>query len=380
VNGKQTTKRTPAETKPVQTDPSLKRELDDLTEKYVEIENVNRELSQKLTELFVLYNISHILSTTFEIEEILTAIFRFFRESLEAESVHLYLLDSLKDRLNLHKVFGYSKQSKKPLFPEPGVLEKIIVSQNPLRLEKIHPASAPNSEADTYSYAGFPLITGGREVLGVLSFFRKHPAVISQTDVDFFSRISQEVASCVERALVFYRTHESTIIDDLTGIFNRRYFNQQFPVEVKRAERYKRNLSVMMIDIDDFKQINDTYGHLKGDEILRAIAGIMKNNLRKADLLFRYGGEEFVVLLPETTVQNAYRVGEKLRKKVETHFRTTDYQIADYGVTVSIGIANFPVDAYSGEKVLQLADERLYQAKNSGKNKTVASEPSPQEA
>jgi diguanylate cyclase (GGDEF)-like protein len=105
----------------------------------------------------------------------------------------------------------------------------------------------------------------------------------------------------------------------------------------------------------------------------------MKNNLRKADLLFRYGGEEFVVLLPETTVQNAFRVGEKLRKKVEEHFRTTDYQLSGNGVTVSIGIANFPVDAYSAEKLLQIADDRLYEAKNSGKNRTVATDPSAQE-
>ncbi len=361
------------------TEPSLKRELDQLTEKYSEVEHVNRELSQKLTELFILYNISHILSTTFEIEEILTSIFSFFRESLDVDSVHLYLLESLKNRLNLYKTYGYSKQGRKPLFPEPGLIERIIVSQEAIRLKKIHPPNAPEPQTVSFSYAGFPLTTSDREVLGVLSFFRKEPNTISDNDFDFYSRIAQEVANCVERALVFYRTHESTIMDELTGIFNRRHFNQQFPVEVKRAERYKRNLSIMMIDIDDFKQINDTYGHLKGDEILRAIATIMKNNLRKADLLFRYGGEEFVVLLPETTVQNAFRVGEKLRKKVEEHFRSTDYQINDYRVTVSIGIANFPVDAYSGEKLLELADDRLYKAKDSGKNCTVATDTSPQE-
>ncbi len=362
---------------PMAIEPSLKKELDQLTEKYTEVEHVNRDLSQKLTELFILYNISHILSTTFEIEEILTSIFAFFRESLDVESVHLYLLESLKNRLHLGKLFGYSKHFQKPLFPEPGLLERIIVSQKALRLGKIHPPNAP--EASAFSYAGFPLVTGEREVLGVLSFFKKRPESILDEDFDFFSRISQEVANCLERALVFHRTHESTIVDELTGIYNRRHFNQQFPVEVKRAERYKRNLSVMMIDIDDFKKINDTYGHLKGDEILHAIATIMKNNLRKADLLFRYGGEEFVVLLPETTVQNAFRVGEKLRKKVEEHFRTTDYQLSGNGVTVSIGIANFPVDAYSAEKLLQIADDRLYEAKNSGKNRTVATDPSAQE-
>ena len=126
---------------------------------------------------------------------------------------------------------------------------------------------------------------------------------------------------------------------------------------------------MLMIDIDDFKLVNDTYGHITGDEILKELTKILKKNLRNSDILSRFGGEEFVALLPETNSQNAFLTGEKLRTEVENKLIIPEDHKKN--VTISIGVANYPVDAYSAEKLVDKADRRLYQAKNKGKNSTV---------
>lgn len=356
----------------------LQQEFEALSKKYHEIEAVNRELSDKLTELYILYNISHILSTTFNINQILKSIFQLFKNSLHVDSAQLFLLEPLRKELQLNEKYGFSKlKSGKILIPDTKLVERIILTQNPLVMSDVTFTGLNDhlkGQNPYFTLAGFPLLTGEKQIIGTLSFFRSTNQNFMRSEFDFLKRISEEVATCIDRALLFRRTHESTILDELTGIYNRRHFNQTFQTEIKRAERYKRNLSILMIDIDDFKTINDTFGHLKGDEILRAITEIMKENLRKADILSRYGGEEFVVLLPETPLNNGVRVGNKLRKKVQKNFKTTNYQIDHHDVTISIGISNFPLDGYSPNKLLETADQRLYRAKSLGKNKTIALE------
>ncbi|NOY79087.1 MAG: sensor domain-containing diguanylate cyclase [Calditrichaeota bacterium] len=348
----------------------LQHELEKLSQKYEEIRSVNQELAGQLRELYILYNISHILSTTFEIKQILRSIFHLFKDSLPVDSAHLFLLAPLQEELGLKESFGFSKlPSKIHLQPEPQLIERVAVTGSPLTITDIKTNTPSN-----FLFAGFPLFSEDEQIIGVLSFFRDTKRVLKKSEFDFLKRISDEVAVCINRALLFHRTRESTILDELTGIFNRRYFNKTFQREIKRAERYKRNLSVLMIDIDDFKVINDTFGHLKGDDVLQAIAAILKNNIRRTDILFRYGGEEFVILLPETPLNSAIRVGEKLRKAVQGHFNLTDYQISGQTITISIGISNFPMDGYSTEKLLAIADRHLYQAKSLGKNRTIAHE------
>jgi diguanylate cyclase (GGDEF)-like protein len=156
--------------------------------------------------------------------------------------------------------------------------------------------------------------------------------------------------------------------DPLTNCFNRRALMQKLEQEMDRAARYATMLTGMMVDIDNFKQINDTYGHLVGDRVLKQLANLLKREQRSVDIVARYGGEEFVVLLPETTSAESRNFAERILRRVATH---------DFGeagrpvrVTISIGIASYPDERVSdGESLLRLADTHLYRAKTDGRNR-----------
>jgi diguanylate cyclase (GGDEF)-like protein len=159
------------------------------------------------------------------------------------------------------------------------------------------------------------------------------------------------------------------ITDDLTKSYNRRKLKEDLKEELERAERYNNNLSVLMIDIDWFKEYNDFHGHQKGDELLIKLVNTISHNIRFSDKLYRYGGEEFVVLLPETSEEEAKEVAEKLRGKiVEKKFLGEEESQPTKNITVSIGIASYPKDGHSSSKLIEIADKALYNAKSSGKN------------
>lgn len=159
---------------------------------------------------------------------------------------------------------------------------------------------------------------------------------------------------------------EMAIIDELTGVFNRRGIMELLRREVARSERFKLPLSVAMVDIDDFKKVNDTFGHITGDKVLKAVATIMKSVIRKIDMIGRYGGEEFLVIFPNTPKNNARIAAEKLRKEVESH--KFKYKDREFKVTISIGVAEYE-DGDSTESLIAKADEALYRAKSAGKNR-----------
>ncbi|MBI5378615.1 MAG: sigma 54-interacting transcriptional regulator [Nitrospirae bacterium] len=165
------------------------------------------------------------------------------------------------------------------------------------------------------------------------------------------------------------------ITDSLTGLFNRRYFEESLQREVQRSNRYERPLSLVFCDIDDFKAVNDRYGHPYGDTVLQAIAGLLEKNTRSSDLVCRYGGEEFALLLPETGKAGALVAAEKLRKVVE-RAPIGDGE-SSVGLTLSFGVAAFPEDAKTEQELVQRADEALYRAKREGKNRVCVHEGSP---
>ncbi|HCK99037.1 MAG TPA: hypothetical protein DHW42_02870 [Candidatus Marinimicrobia bacterium] len=161
-----------------------------------------------------------------------------------------------------------------------------------------------------------------------------------------------------------------SITDSLTGIDNRRNFDVKLAREYSRAVRYKSRPSCIMFDIDLFKQVNDSHGHLYGDEVLRMIGQTLLKHLRAHDIFARYGGEEFIVLLPETDLQRAYKVSEKLRLLISDNVVEKDGVRTK--VTVSLGVAEFdPQTMSSGNDLVNAADNALYQAKRTGRNKTV---------
>lgn len=160
--------------------------------------------------------------------------------------------------------------------------------------------------------------------------------------------------------------HRMALTDGLTDLANRKQLDALLAEEIPRARRHGRDLSVLLLDIDHFKSINDTHGHLTGDSVLRGLAGIMQRRLRPSDRLGRYGGEEFCVILPETSRQNAAKIGEDLRSLVEAHaFVAEDKNIR---VTISVGVGSLE-EGMTMDELYRRADEKLYQAKRTGRNK-----------
>lgn len=164
-------------------------------------------------------------------------------------------------------------------------------------------------------------------------------------------------------------TQQLAITDSLTGLFNRRFFMEKLREEIKRNERFNHPLSIILIDVDDFKSYNDTHGHLKGDDLLRNLSTILKKNVRSVDFVCRIGGEEFMVILPETDFAAAFKIAEGLRKAVEQYPFAHQETQPGGKLTISLGVATSIKGEKDLLKLVQTADDALYQAKRTGKNR-----------
>lgn len=170
----------------------------------------------------------------------------------------------------------------------------------------------------------------------------------------------------IDRALIYRRMQKMSITDYLTNVANRRHFMERFRQEYNRAKRFDFPLSFIIIDIDFFKKINDTYGHLVGDEILRNVARVLDEKIREIDFIGRYGGEEFVIFLPEAPHDAALRAAERLRVAIEKEtFKAYDEALS---VTISAGVSTYPLFCKDKEELIEKADSALYSAKDSGRN------------
>jgi diguanylate cyclase (GGDEF)-like protein len=158
--------------------------------------------------------------------------------------------------------------------------------------------------------------------------------------------------------------------DHLTALKTRGYFEQQLELEIKRSERKGEGFCLLMLDIDRFKPLNDTYGHHVGDKVLRRVAAVLTQDMREVDTVARYGGEEFVIILPDTTEDEAYSVAQRIRAAVESEPFVIEGKATEQ-ITISIGLAVFGKDATTGKQLVQRADAALYVAKGQGRNKVV---------
>lgn len=171
------------------------------------------------------------------------------------------------------------------------------------------------------------------------------------------------------------KLYELAMVDPLTQLFNRRAYLQKFLEEIKRSKRYNHPIALMMIDVDFFKSFNDSHGHPSGDEALKKVAQIFVSNLRQTDVICRYGGEEFSIMLPETGISIGRAICERLRSAVEK--TTVQVSNGNASLTISIGLSGFPENGHTPEELLQSADRALYEAKQSGRNRISVSLPSP---
>jgi diguanylate cyclase (GGDEF)-like protein len=161
-----------------------------------------------------------------------------------------------------------------------------------------------------------------------------------------------------------------TTVDGLTQIYNKRYFLETLEREIGRAQRYRRELSLIIFDIDHFKKINDTYGHLAGDHVLKHLALVIKSRIRREDILARYGGEEFAIILPEIDHENAAQFAEKIRRLIEK--AVFKFEETEIPVTISIGVAEYGTKQGTVSDFIKMSDDKLYEAKMQGRNRVVS--------
>ena len=236
--------------------------------------------------------------------------------------------------------------------------------------ERIYEALKQLNPKDNYiltnndKIGAFPLLTEG-EISGCI-VARSTLDKLSKRDISYLEQLTTQSAITINRANTYSKVLQYATLDALTNLNNRRQFETRLKQEIATTKRQKNPLCAMMIDIDFFKKVNDTYGHASGDTVLRTVAAIIKEHLRESDIPARYGGEEFAVLLPYTHIEEAQIVGERLRKAVEETSIPIDKK--NINVTISMGLAEFE-PTLTGEELFKNADKALYEAKESGRNR-----------
>jgi diguanylate cyclase (GGDEF)-like protein len=215
-----------------------------------------------------------------------------------------------------------------------------------------------------------PMISHGK-VMGLLQAESNQVNRFDEMDQKVFSILAASAAMAYENSRLNHELEKMVIIDELTGVYNYRYFSEKLADEKKRAARYRQPLSLLMLDIDWFKRCNDTYGHEAGNELLKGIVGAIKKNIRDTDVLARYGGEEFIVILPQTSHEDAHVIAERIRAEVDNSHFGDGVKYPPLHATVSVGITTFPDNGRTEEEIVQLVDRAMYLAKGQGKN-TVA--------
>jgi len=223
------------------------------------------------------------------------------------------------------------------------------------------------------SHLTLPLIIEGK-IIGCISLNSDQPNAFDAQDLQFLSVIGYQMVASLKHIQRLSSIKNIAIYDTLTNLYNRRYFEERFEVETQKAFFSDTPLSLVMVDIDHFKKINDTLGHTEGDKVLKEISNLLKNSVRKKDTVARYGGEEFILILPDAGLEESLMIAERIRRLVEN----TTFEIAQAQIhlTVSLGIANFPSHRVrSKEDLIKMADQALYEAKRGGRNRVCIYNP-----
>lgn len=329
------------------------------------------DLERSNEELKALREISEAIGKTLDLRELLSealGVFVGLRTFSFAVKGAIFLAEG--EKLRLASSVGFSEAATlecgsvpfgKCLCGLAAATREVIVSRDSEK-DGRHTTRLP--QASPHAHIAIPLKTGGK-LVGVLVLYAPPDAKFDDGLVGLCVAAGSQLATAVENATLFEATKSSSLHDALTGLANRRFLEAQLPKAIESARRYERQLSVIMLDVDHFKRYNDAHGHVEGDKVLKALADTLLIELRRADFVFRYGGEEFLVVLPETGLPMACQVAERLRRAVE----------AATGVTVSLGVASYGDAGEVMESLIGRADDALYRAKRKGRNRVEGDHP-----
>jgi diguanylate cyclase (GGDEF)-like protein len=243
-----------------------------------------------------------------------------------------------------------------------GILGRVARTGERALVQNAPPGSLIGILADSRSVLCIP-ITYGETLLGALNVESRSENAFSPQDVLILNTLADLLATALHNAFVFQKLQQQSITDGLTGIKTRRFFWEALSAEWKRASRSGRPFSVVLIDLDKFKEVNDTMGHFEGDLVLARVGRLLEQKSRQSNVVARYGGDEFIILMPETGAEQAQVLAERLRQWI-----ATDPMLSEHQVTGSFGVASFPMHGFSIEDVIRVADAGMYVSKRSGGN------------
>ncbi|OGI22536.1 MAG: hypothetical protein A2287_08355 [Candidatus Melainabacteria bacterium RIFOXYA12_FULL_32_12] len=337
--------------------------------------NINY-LQKSLHNISILYNLGQAINFIDDLKRLLKIILDKAIQTVSAEKGSLMLYDNAYNELIVKVVHGLPDKEIEDKINEgliqctrikvgEGIAGEVFHTKKPIitNLGSSDPRFKQSSNSRVSSILCVPLVVKG-EAIGVINITNKlSGGFFNHDDLDFMVSLANHAAIAISNAQLY----ELATKDGLTKLYIYRHFQYMLDSEIKRSARYKHSVSLLMMDIDNFKQINDAHGHQIGDEILRVIANVISSTCRKIDMPSRYGGEEFAVILPETSTENARKIADRIRRKVEAIAVTTE-NTAKVVPTISIGISTYPDLANSQESLIGSADKALYFAKEKGKN------------
>lgn len=337
----------------------------------------NRELRTSLK----LYDASSRISKTIEIEELYQIIFDLMIQETGATRGFLYIVDQEQGESNIILSEGFDAEENEgldrkmfeELQEELAHLSEPFIPGHTLKTKVKY-----RSSSDPVQSSLFIPLRNKNELAGVVVFFdTEKTGAFGQEELRVASFLCEHAGTALENAMLYSQAKTLTITDDLTNVFNYRYLNNILDRELVRAQRLNSSMSVLFLDLDSFKEVNDHHGHLLGSKILVELAGLLKGAVRKVDAVARYGGDEYIVVLTDTNSKGAMIVAERIRQMVEDH-TFTESEGYPIKLTVSIGVASYPEHGVNKVELLHLADEAMYKGKYGRKNIVYVATPGEQ--
>ena len=337
--------------------------------------SLRRDLRRQLFAISTFNDVGRALTSTLKLKEVLNLIAEKTSRLVQCEAWSLLLMDHHTDELTFEIVAGPKPDGVRGLRIKvgQGIAGWVAKEGQPVLIRDAQKDPRFHAQLDrsrglrTRSVLCVPLVSKNK-IQGVIELINKvGGSSFDRHDLELVTALAGYGAIAIENARLYERAEELAITDDTTQVSNMRYFHHILNREVIRARRRDSTLSLLFIDLDRFKDVNDTYGHLHGSRLLKEIAHLLKGNLRAIDLVARYGGDEFVALLPDTDHGTAYRLAERLRAQVEAFaFRAEPGVVIQ--VTASVGVASFPDQAQTKEDLVRFADQAMYRAKGAQRN------------